>query len=158
MENLYKIENLSEFFQIFGPLILGINLFAYSFPFELFFYFDLKNINFKNIKSLNEEYGKEISYNSFNDLKRFISLISCGCYPNLIRQSEEIKANYKVYGAIKYTEAFLKIINLNNDEILNLNFNYSDFSRIGRYCFYFDEYFSDSEFFEVADQLNFNEF
>lgn len=157
MENLYKIENLSEFFQIFGPLILGINLFAYSFPFELFFYFDLKNINFKNIKSLNEEYGKEISYNSFNDLKRFISLISCGCYPNFIRQSEEIKANYKVYGAIKYTEAFLKIINLNNDEILNLNFNYSDFSRIGRYCFYFDEYFSDSEFFEVADQLNFNE-
>lgn len=146
-----------EYLEILGPLLLGVSLFSTIMPIKLYFYMNSKenNIDFKRLETINTEVlGNELTEKSIEDIKRIISLLSCGCYPNYKRKSDEYNNHSIIMGYIGFTEAKLRI--KKDNQMMDINFNLSDHFRLLRYIVYFDDMIDDCEFWEVADKLNFN--
>lgn len=146
-----------EYLEILGPLLLGVSLFSTLMPIKLYFYMNSKtnNIDFKKIKIVDNEFlGRNMTDKSIDDIRRLIGLLSCGCYPNFKRKSDEYNNHSIIMGYIGFTEAKLRI--KKGNETMNMYFNLSDHFRLLRYIVYFDDMMDDSEFWEVANKLNFN--
>ena len=146
-----------EYLEILGPLLLGVSLFSTLMPIKLYFYMNSKsnNIDFKKIQIVDNEFlGRNMTERSTEDIRRLISLLSCGCYPNFKRKSDEYHNHSIIMGYIGFTEAKLRI--KKGNETMDMYFNLSDHFRLLRYIVYFDDLMDDSEFWEVADKLGFD--
>lgn len=162
-ENIFlQLERLNEMYgdeylEILSPLLLGVSLFSTLMPMKLYFYMNSKDnsIDFKRIELVDSGFlGNYLTEKSIEDVKRFISLLSCGCYPNFKRKSDLYNKHSIIMGYIGFTEAKLRI--KKGLETMDMYFNLSDHFRLLRYIVYFDDMTDNIEFWKVANRLEFN--
>lgn len=146
-----------DYLNIVGPLLQGMNLFATSAPFKLYFYMNNKRntIDFQHLSSISSIGNRVLEAISKEDLRRMVNLLACGCYPNFKRNADKNKLDVSIFGYIGYTEAIIKIKVANKGES-RININLSDHFRLMRIINWFEHPFiDDNEFYDVADKLGY---
>lgn len=161
--NFIYIDNL-EIYKAIKPILLGISTFSTLFPFSLVF--KMENIR-NSLDFINFKYPiflKEYREYCFNDLKRFVSLLSCGSYPAFKRIADKFNLNLRIYCYIGYNQAIIRVYDDHFNKIYYLKLNLSDHYKVLRHALYdelVNENYKENEiddFFLITEKLNFHSF